>query len=133
MNFITRRNVSGLRLDVHTGFAADYRSFDVGATAGKQWQGGSAFLSYSYVQHDPLFGRDRDFVRRFPSNIAGIPFPVKSVACSPGNVQVQPAGTVYALPYSVRIGRGGHCQPVRRKRRVSRSIPENASIRCSQA
>jgi iron complex outermembrane receptor protein len=100
MNFVTRKKEVGLRLDARYGFADDYGTFDANATVGKEWQGGSAFISYNYVEHDALFGRDRDYVRRFPSNVPGIPFPVTSLTCSPGNVQLVPSGAVFRLPYA---------------------------------
>ena len=100
LNYITRKNFDGLELDARFGFAADYRTFDASATTGRNWATGSAFVSYNYSQHDAIYGRDRDFVRQFPVSLAGIPFPVTDLRCSPGNVQLVPAGTVHALPFA---------------------------------
>lgn len=104
MNFVTRRKFEGVKLDASYGFAKNLQSFGANATAGTKWQGGSAFLSYNFAKHDALYGRDRDFVRRFPKTVAGIPFPVTSLSCAQGNVQLLPAGTVYALPYAAGAG-----------------------------
>jgi iron complex outermembrane receptor protein len=100
MNFVTRKNIKGIELDGHYGFAADYQTLDATASAGREWDGGSAFISAYYAKHDAIYGRDRDYVREPAANIAGIPFPVTAFHCTPGNVQILPSGTVFALPYT---------------------------------
>lgn len=100
INFITRKSFDGLQVDSHYGFADNYHALDASATAGKDWGTGSLYLSYNYSEHGDIYGRDRDYVRMYPKTVAGVPFPVTSLRCSPGNVQLVPSGTVYALPYS---------------------------------
>lgn len=121
MNFITRKDFSGLELSARTGFADDYTTFDASGTAGHKWDGGSAFLSYSYSQHDAIFGRDRDFVQVFPSAVTGYtsaPATRRSWTCAPGNVTVATTSpttrTVYALPFTTATagpvaGRANDC------------------------
>jgi iron complex outermembrane receptor protein len=100
MNFVTRKRITGIELDGHYGLAAQYQTVDATASTGREWDGGSAFLSAYFAKHDAIYGRDRDYVRQPATNIAGIPFPVTSLFCMPGNVQILPSGTVFALPYS---------------------------------
>ncbi|MEW9856375.1 TonB-dependent receptor domain-containing protein [Novosphingobium rhizovicinum] len=63
INFITRRRFDGLRVDARYGFADDYWQTDASVTAGKDRGTGSAYVSYTFTKNDPLFGRDRDFIR----------------------------------------------------------------------
>jgi iron complex outermembrane recepter protein len=103
INFITRKNIEGIKFDGHQGWADNYKSSDGNITAGHGWGSGSAYLSYNYSQHDALFARDRDFVRQPATTVSGVPFPVTSLKCSPSNVQnlaSLPSGRVYAMPYT---------------------------------
>lgn len=63
INFITRKRFDGLKVDAHYGTAKSYSQWDASVTAGKQWDSGSIWASYSYAKSDALFGRDRDFIR----------------------------------------------------------------------
>jgi iron complex outermembrane receptor protein len=106
INFITRKDFEGVKFDGHYGAADNYDSADGDITAGHRWDGGSAYASYNYSQHDAIFGRDRDYVRQPATTVAGIPFPVTSLKCSPSNVQpisIAPGAgpqPVYAMPYT---------------------------------
>lgn len=87
INFITRRRFDGVEASARYGFADDYSSVDANLTVGTDWGSGSAFASYAFLEHDAIFGRDRDYVQQV------------SVAlgfCAPGTVVV--AGVTYALP-----------------------------------
>lgn len=109
MNFITRRDFNGVEANARYGFADDYQSFDASAAMGKKWDGGSAFIAYSYSQHDAIYGRDRDYVRQL-ATVA--PYPATGPAtaigltCSPGNVvvnrgtQAAPNNGIYGLPFT---------------------------------
>lgn len=103
MNFITRRDFDGVEAGGHYGFADDYETFDANGTIGKKWEGGSAFVSYAYSQHDAIFGRDRDFVRQFPNTspfTATGPIPtVMPTTCAPGNVVIG-GNSIYGLPFT---------------------------------
>jgi iron complex outermembrane receptor protein len=113
MNFITRKNFNGANADVRYGFADGYQSFDVDATFGHSWGRGSAYLSYNYSDHTALYGYDRSYVQQYPETVAGIPFPVTSLQCPGGNVQLLlSGGTVYALPYgpgTAKINTANQC------------------------
>jgi iron complex outermembrane recepter protein len=100
VNFITRKDFDGVEINGHYGRGLDYGTADLNATVGHSWSTGSAYLSYSFARHDALYGYNRDYVFMPTQTVAGIPFPVKSLKCSPGNVQLLPSGTVYALPYT---------------------------------
>lgn len=63
INFITRRKFDGVNVGGSFGFAKNYWQYDGSLTAGKTWENGSAYISYSYNKSDSLFGRDRDFIR----------------------------------------------------------------------
>ena len=106
INFITRKNFDGVELAGHYGRAADYGTADMNLTAGHSWGSGSAYISYNFSRHDALNGYDRGYVNMPQTTIAGIPFPVRSLKCSPGNVQNLLTGTVYALPFTT-----GHAVP----------------------
>ncbi|HET9866211.1 MAG TPA: TonB-dependent receptor plug domain-containing protein, partial [Nitrospira sp.] len=102
MNFITRSGVDGVEVNARKGFADNYQTFDVSGTIGRKWSTGSIFASYSYAEHDAVFGRDRDFVRTLPTNspftVTG-PQTVVALTCAPGNVIIN-GNSVYGLPYT---------------------------------
>ena len=104
INYITKKKFDGLQVDAHYGFGDDYHTLDASVTAGHSWDSGSAYIAYTYSEHDALYGRDRDFVKTSPSLSAGIPFPITSIECSPGNVQSLLTNTIYALPFSSGMG-----------------------------
>jgi iron complex outermembrane receptor protein len=49
LNFITRKNYSGMEFDMQYGMADHYENFSAGALIGHDWAGGSAMLAYEYV------------------------------------------------------------------------------------
>lgn len=102
MNFITRKGFDGVEVNARTGFADNYQTFDASGTVGRAWDSGSIFASYAYSQHDAIFGRDRDFVRTFPTRstlTATGPETFTALTCAPGNVVI--GGTsLYGLPYT---------------------------------
>ena len=98
INFVTRRRFEGLQASGRYGFADHYQTFDANGIAGESWDSGSAYLSYTYASHDALFGRDRDYVRRYDATGGA----ADDLGCNPGNVAIGAlaAGTqtLYALP-----------------------------------
>lgn len=98
VNFITRKTFSGLGVDGRFGFADEYRSWDVNATVGTTWTGGGVYASYNYSKHDAIFGRDRDWVRQFPTQSAAFAVPVIGVECKTPNVQIVNNPNIYGLP-----------------------------------
>lgn len=107
MNFITRRDFDGVEANARYGVGDDYYTLDLNGTVGKKWDGGSAFISYAFSRHDGIFGRDRDFVRRFATtnpggtSASGAPYPlVTGLTCPNGNVQIGANGPIYGLPFT---------------------------------
>lgn len=108
INFITRKTFDGVGVDGRFGFADNYQTWDANATVGKTWNGGGIYVSYNYSQHDPIFGRDRDYVRQFETQSTTIAIPTIGLECVGGsNVQiinssnqVQDSFAIYGLPYT---------------------------------
>lgn len=94
INFITRRRFDGIEANARYGFADEYHQFDANITAGEDWGSGSGYLSYAFVTHNEILGRDRDYVRQITPNTG---------RCAPGTVTITRPGapattTTYALP-----------------------------------
>jgi iron complex outermembrane receptor protein len=102
INFITRKRFDGIEAKGHVGFGDDYKTADGSLTVGKAGETASVYLSYNYAWHDPLYGRDRDYVRRLDYT-SGLPL---DLTCGAGNASVGAA--VYALPGLTR-GTGNRC------------------------
>lgn len=88
VNFITKRNVTGLHLSASVGRAADYTEQNYSAAWGKTWDRGSVSIVASYDTHGHVFGHDRDIVAnadysRFAAR-GGMDLRVPD--CNPGNV-----------------------------------------------
>ncbi len=61
VNYITRRTFDGVEAGARYGFGDDYYQWDANIIAGTEWGSGGAYISYSYSEHDALFGRERDY------------------------------------------------------------------------
>ncbi|MEJ6010103.1 TonB-dependent receptor plug domain-containing protein [Novosphingobium aquae] len=95
INFITRKRFDGLKVQAHYGFADNYKQYDAAAILGKDWGSGSAYVAYSYQHNDPLFARDRDFIKDvdwLSPNLTP-----RGRSCTPGNVRIGSAA-FFALP-----------------------------------
>lgn len=79
INFVTRKRFDGLKVDAHYGVADPYWQWDASATAGKQWDTGSLWASYSYSKSRALFGRDRDFIHFL--NYSSLPYVGNDTNC----------------------------------------------------
>ncbi|MGE3690101.1 MAG: TonB-dependent receptor [Novosphingobium sp.] len=100
MNFITRKEFDGVEARAQYGFGEDYDQFNATVTVGKKWDGGSAYISYDYGQHDELFGFNRDWNQslNWPlTQAAGMPVGA-SVNCVPGNISYANTGAIFGLP-----------------------------------
>lgn len=93
INFVTRSRFDGVAVEGHYGIADNYHQLDANVTAGRDWETGSLYASYTYVQNDAIYGRDRDYVKRFPSANG-----LTSLSCTPGTVHI--GNTYYALPFT---------------------------------
>lgn len=87
INFITRKRFDGVEVMGRYGFADNYSVVEANATAGSDWGSGSGYISYSFLHHDEIFGRDRDFFQQVSAN---------GGQCNAGTVFV--GNTPYALP-----------------------------------
>ena len=61
INFITRDDYDGVKLDGGYEFGDSYDAYSLGITAGANFGDASAFFSYSYYDRDVLLNGDRDF------------------------------------------------------------------------
>jgi iron complex outermembrane receptor protein len=84
INFITRKHFDGVKVGAHDGFVGGYHTYDANATAGKDWGSGSLYVSYMYQMNDPIFGRDRGFIRQVDWTTPTLT--PTGRRCSPGNV-----------------------------------------------
>ena len=105
INFITRKRFDGVEVGGHYGIAKNYWQWDAGVTAGKSWDNGSAYLSYSYSKSDHLLGKERSWIhnldyssqpyRGLDVNCAQPNFAVNTVINATGGVF---SSVSYALP-----------------------------------
>lgn len=95
INFITRKRFDGMKVQAHYGIADNYKQYDAAAILGKDWGSGSAYIAYSYQHNDPLFARDRAFIKDvdwLSPNLTP-----RGRSCTPGNVRIGSAA-FFALP-----------------------------------
>lgn len=90
INYITRRRFDGVKVDADYGFADDYQQWSGKVTAGKDWDSGSAYVSYSYAWTEALFGRDRDYARNL--DYSSQPYRGIDINCASPNLSLQLVG-----------------------------------------
>ena len=97
INFITRKSFDGVEVSGRYGVGKKgYNAWDTNITAGRDWGSGSAFISFSYTYHDPIFGKDRDYIKSIDWNPASPTFGLGTErSCEPGNVVI--SGVSYPL------------------------------------
>jgi len=61
INIITKKAFDGVQIDAGYNTADDYWGYDTSITAGRTWQGGSGYVSFSHAERDSLLGKDRDW------------------------------------------------------------------------
>lgn len=98
INFITHKRFDGVKVDAHYGFADDYWQWDASVTAGKTWENGSAWVSYSYTKNDALYGRDRDYIRNV--DYSSIPYRGRDLNCASPNLSVNRILTAFGATIS---------------------------------
>ena len=86
INFITKKRVDGVSVNAHYGIADSYWQWDASITAGKAWDTGSAYLSYSYTKNDNLHGRERDYIRNV--SYASQPYVGRDLTCVAPNLAI---------------------------------------------
>ena len=96
VNFITRKNFTGLEVSATYGQADEYFSGNIGAVYGTDWGTGSALVAYQYTENDNIMGGDRDYRSQdFRAN-GGID--TRSTSCPAPNVLAN--STFYAVYYA---------------------------------
>lgn len=93
VNFITRRNVSGVEISANYGVADDYYSGHIGGLVGHSWGGGSLLAAYQYTETDNLTGGDRDYRIQDFRPYGGID--TRSTSCPSPNLLLDPSYNVY--------------------------------------
>lgn len=96
INFITKRRVEGIHVDVKGGFADHYNTINSDLTVGKAWDTGSAYLAWDYQHNTALYTRYRDYAKTIDW-ATGVP---TGRQCDPPNLTV--GGVNYAYPGLVR-------------------------------
>ena len=71
INFITRKSFDGVQVDGGYDIGDDYNAWNVGITAGMNWDRGGAFFSYSYYDRDEISNNDRSYGARGTWNADG--------------------------------------------------------------
>src|SRR5579864_1411111 len=61
LNFITRKNYTGMEFDASYGMADNYSSFSAGGMFGHDWTGGSALVAYEYSSKSELANGVRSY------------------------------------------------------------------------
>ncbi|HEY4077633.1 MAG TPA: TonB-dependent receptor [Rhizomicrobium sp.] len=111
VNFITRKDFTGMEFNVQGGFADGYNTFTSSALLGHAWTGGSVMVAYDYSSQSSLMFGSRDYMTTRqdirlgltnPSRFTGIPAnaPVGSMTTTPvtGPGTTVPGGLTIPYP-----------------------------------
>lgn len=96
VNFITRRNVSGVEASANYGVGDGYYQGHLGVLAGQTWDRGSILAAYQYTRNDNITGADRDYRVLDFRDHGGID--TRAVSCPTPNVLFDTSG--YAVYHS---------------------------------
>jgi iron complex outermembrane receptor protein len=98
VNFITRRDFSGLELNSRVGLSGGggAEEYGFGATAGKSWDKGNILLTYDYQKQKPLFSSQRDFVPPQPQDTALSPSQKRNSLLGVGRIEIGSSTSVQA-------------------------------------
>lgn len=97
INFITRRNLDGMEVNVQKGFGDSYGTFNAAAAFGRTWDTGSFILGYAYSDRSNLSAGDRDFTN--PNQVARGGFNFLDNNCGPA-ATLTTGGLAYYAPYN---------------------------------
>ena len=64
VNFITRKEFEGVKVDLNYGSGDDFDTTDISITGGTNWEGGSLILSMSHSERENMQEKDRDWAQR---------------------------------------------------------------------
>jgi iron complex outermembrane recepter protein len=108
INIVTRDSFDGVEVQGRVGVAGDYLQYDGSIAAGTRWATGSVFGTYSYSYHDPLFGRDRDYLATVDANqLSPLYNMVTGLNCTAPNIAITTASRRRLYPLT---GPGGTIQ-----------------------
>ncbi len=96
INFITRRNVDGVELNVQKGFGKQYGTFNAGIVAGKKWDTGSVVFGYAYSNRSNLNAANRSFTNANQVSRGGLNF--ADTNCTTATIVAN--GRTYYSPYT---------------------------------
>ena len=97
INFITRRNLDGMEVNVQKGFGDSYGTFNAAAAFGRTWDTGSFILGYAYSDRSNLSAGDRDFTN--PNQVARGGWNFLDNNCGPA-ATLTTGGLAYYAPYN---------------------------------
>jgi iron complex outermembrane receptor protein len=83
MNLNTRRKFDGIEVGGHYGGASHYGQWDANITAGKIFEGGSAWISLDDTHHNLILNGDRSYEHNL--NYTTTPYTGAYTSCNPGN------------------------------------------------
>lgn len=86
VNFITLKRFGGIKADARYGFGDNYNTIDGNLTVGKEWDTGSAWVSFNHARNDQIFGRDRGYSFTPLAVVDGVQ--IRDLECSSPNLRV---------------------------------------------
>lgn len=106
VNFITRRDFSGVEVSASYGLADDYHSENIGGLVGWTWGSGSLLAAYQYTENGNITGGDRAYRLQDFRPFGGID--TRSTSCPSPNVL---ANTSFwsVLQGAPTFGAANHC------------------------
>lgn len=112
INFITRRNLDGMEVNLQAGFGDSYGTLSGAAAFGRTWDTGSFIIGYSYSDRDNLSAGDRSFTNPDQRSRGGWNFLDNN--CGPAGT-LTTGGLAYYAPYTTAgaayVAAGGAAAP----------------------
>jgi iron complex outermembrane receptor protein len=99
INFITKRRVDGVHVDIREGLANHYNQTNADILAGKSWDDASVYVAYDFQHNTMLYTRFRDYPRTIDWT-TGIPL---DRSCAQPNINIHNVNYAYPglVPNSV--------------------------------
>ena len=104
VNFITRANFDGLKIEGQAGFADQYHTYAFGGLAGKKWDTGSAWVAYNYDFRSNLLAANRSFTHADHRSQGGTD--LASYNCGAATIRIG-SSTIYPAPYTGTVASTG--------------------------
>ncbi len=96
VNFITRKDYSGVKVSTSYGMADDYHTFSASGLVGQQWDTGSIVAAYQYSENGNVRGDDRDYRVVDFRPYGGVD--TRAAICPDANIRVD--ASFYAVYYA---------------------------------